>query len=100
MNACQPIERPDYRKYRLLREALVDVRALVPPGTEDPYLRTADTVRPAAKGETMNTEIHGKWNAGLRLDGVANIAVMCAGVAIVVVAAAADGLNFTLQALA
>jgi hypothetical protein len=31
------------------------------------------------------------WSAGLRLDAVANVAVLCAGVAIVVLAAATDG---------
>jgi hypothetical protein len=100
MSACQPIERPDYRKYRLLREALVDVRALVPPGTEMQFVRKADPVVPAAKGEAMNTDIRGEWNAGLRLDGVANVAVLCAAVAIVVMAAAAEGLYLPLQAIA
>lgn len=100
MSACQPIERPDYRKYRLLREALVDIRALVPPGTEMQFVRTADPVVPAANGEAMNTGTHDHCNAGLRLDGIANVAVLCAGVAIVVAAVAADGLYFTLQAIA
>jgi hypothetical protein len=31
------------------------------------------------------------WNAGLKLDAVANLAVLCTGVAIVVLAAASDG---------
>lgn len=100
MSACQPIERPDYRKYRLLREALVDVRALVPPGTETRFVRTADPVVPAVEGEALNTGTGGEWNAGLRLDGVANVAVLCAGVAIVVIAAAAEGLYLPLQAIA
>ncbi len=85
MNACQPMERPDYRKYRLLREALVDVRALVP---ED----VGPDGRPVAKAAEPAQPADENWNAGLRLDGIANLAVLCAGVAVVVIAAAHAGL--------
>ncbi len=90
MNAWNTLERPDHRKYRLLREALVDVRALVP---EDigPDGRPIVAATPEAREKT---------GAGLALDGAANVAVLCAGAAIVVIAAAAEGLQVVAQGLA
>ena len=87
MEAFRAIEKPDYRKYRLLRECLADVRALVP---DD-----APIGAPPAAGEAP-----AKPDAGLRLDGIANGVVVCIGVAVVVVAAATEGLHATLQNLA
>jgi hypothetical protein len=99
MNACQALTAAEIRKQRLLREALLDVQALIPPGMETLGTPKDGPAREAPKGDATNTETGGQWNAGLRLDGVANIAVLCAGVAIVVVAAAADGLYVPLQAV-
>ena len=99
MSARQPLTRPGIRTRRPLREALLDARALLPPGTAAPATRMDEAARRATKGEAMNTETRGKWNAGLRLDGVANIAVLCTGVAIVVATAAADGLFLPLHAV-
>jgi hypothetical protein len=85
MNAAEPVFRPDYRKYRLLREALVDVRALVPAAPEAPAKAPAGPA-PLAGGHD-EARARRPWNPGLRLDGLANLAVICAGVAIVVEAA-------------
>ena len=90
MNAWNTLERPDHRKYRLLREALVDVRALVP-GDVGPDGRPIEATPP---------ETGAKAGAGLALDGAANVAVLCAGAAIVLIAAAAEGLQVVAQGLA
>lgn len=87
MEAFRAIEKPDYRKYRLLRECLADVRALVPDDTPI-------GAPPAA------VEAPAKPDAGLRLDGIANVVVLCVGVAVVVVAAVGEGFNATLRSLA
>ena len=87
MEAFREIEKPDYRKYRLLRECLADVRGLVP--DEAPAGAPPATAKAPAKAD-----------AGLRLDGFANVVVLCVGVAVVVVAAVGEGLNATLQNLA
>lgn len=55
-----------------------------------------------AKPEIAKHHVPGKndprkcWNPGLRLDAMANLAVLCAGVAIVMLAAASDGQLFLL----
>ncbi len=41
--------------------------------------------------ETPGIEPRKTWNAGLRLDAAANLAVLCAGVALVLLAVATDG---------
>jgi hypothetical protein len=90
MNDSQSFDRPDYRKYRLLREALVDVRALV----SDDFI--SDSLPAAGPAPSADRQ----WKGGLRLDGIANVAVLCTGVAIVVAAAASEGLYATLQVIA
>ena len=89
MEAFREIEKPDYRKYRLLRECLVDLRALAPEEAATGAPPAAASKAPAPKPV-----------AGLRLDGIANGVVVCIGVAVVVVAAATEGLHATLQNLA
>lgn len=92
MEAFRAIEKPDYRKYRLLRECLVDVRALV---ADD----ASTGAPPAAANATPARAPAPKPDAGLRLDGIANAVVLCIGVAVVVVAAT-EGLHATLWNLA
>ena len=89
MEAFREIEKPDYRKYRLLRECLVDVRAPVP-----------DDAPAGAPPAAANAAPPPKPDAGLRLDGAANVVVLCIGVGVVVVAAVTEGLHATLQHLA
>jgi hypothetical protein len=64
------------------------------------------TCQTLAKPEIANCPLHREvprndprksWDAGLKLDAVANLAVLCAGVAIVVLAAASDGQLFLLS---
>lgn len=93
MNAIDTFERPDHRKYRLLREALADVRALVP---ED----IGPDGRPLAAAAAEATPAPTIAGSSLRLDGVANVAVLCTGVAIVVAAAFAEGFDAPLRFLA
>lgn len=57
----------------------------------NPEIRNHPLQREAHRNDLRKT-----WNAGLRLDAVANLAVLCAGVAIVVLAAATDGQLFLL----
>lgn len=89
MEAFREIEKPDYRKYRLLRECLADVRGLVPEDAATGAPPAAASPAPAPKPV-----------AGLRLDGIANGVVVCIGVAVVVAAAVTEGLHATLSNLA
>lgn len=87
MEAFRAIEKPDYRKYRLLRECLADVHALVP----------ADAPAGAPPAAAIAAPAPGpKPDAGLRLDGIANVVVLCIGVAVVVAAAVTEGLHAAL----
>jgi hypothetical protein len=93
MNARNTLERPDYRKYRLLREALVDVRPLVPEeiGPDGKPLAAGGDAAPVGRPDRR---------AGLRLDAAANALVLCAIVAIVLAGAADPGLAFATQVVA
>jgi hypothetical protein len=73
---------PEARKQRLLREALLDVRVLVP-FVEFPAAR-----QPADEEQTLNAYRARAWNAGVTIDGIANLAVIGAGILVVLVAAA------------
>ncbi|MBL0143514.1 MAG: hypothetical protein IPP91_15730 [Betaproteobacteria bacterium] len=76
---------PEARKQRLLREALLDVRALVP------FVEHPEACQPAEQEPAMNAHHAKAWNAGVTIDGIANLAVIGAGVLVVLVAAATTG---------